>query len=52
MNGLKVNAANYVGDGTPVNTTNYSVITTTDKQNFETTRYYHWTKNKKQKHQT
>jgi len=38
--------ANYVGDGTPVNTTNYSVITTTDKQNFETTRYYFWTKNK------
>ena len=38
--------ASYVGDGTPVSTTNYTAITTTDKQNFERTRYYFWVKDK------
>lgn len=38
--------ASYVGDGTPASTTNYSSITTTDKQNFQTTKYYFWVKDK------
>ena len=38
--------ASYVGDGTPVTTTNYTTLTTTDKQNFSTTKYYFWVKNK------
>ena len=38
--------ASYTGDGTPINTTNYSTVTKTSKDNFVSTKYYFWTKNK------
>tara|TARA_B100000579_G_scaffold91321_1_gene72124 strand:+ start:1399 stop:13584 length:12186 start_codon:yes stop_codon:yes gene_type:complete len=38
--------ANYTGDGTVANTTNYCTITKTSKDGFTSTKYYFWTKNK------
>ena len=41
--------ANYTGDGSVVNTTDYTNITVMDKQGFSTTKYYYWVKNRTSK---
>ena len=41
--------ANYTGDGSVVNTTDYTTITVMDKQGFNTTKYYYWVKNRTSK---
>lgn len=38
--------SSYAGDGTVLNTTDYTSVTTVDKQQFSTTRYYYWVKNR------
>jgi len=35
----------YTGSGTPINNTDYSTVSTTNKQNITTVKYYFWVKN-------
>ena len=41
--------ANYTGDGSVVNTTDYTTISTMDKQGFSSVKYYYWVKNRTSK---
>ena len=38
--------SDYSGDGAVLNTTDYTSVTTTDKQGFSNTKYYYWVKNR------
>ena len=41
--------ASYTGDGSVVNTTDYTTVTKVDKQGFSSSKYYYWVKNRTSK---